>query len=167
MEVQNCRAMSVTLPSDLEISMAREYAAPRSLVFEAWTRREHVVRWWGCGPMTMPVCDIDLRVGGSWRYVLLMPDGEEYGFHGVYREIIPSEHLVHTYIYEEFPDCEAVTTVTFEEHEGITRVTETILHPTVEARDGHLQSGMEEGAGESLQRLAELLDTLQDKGIAA
>lgn len=162
MEVQNPRAMTMTLPSELEISLARDFAAPRSLVFEAWTQREHVVRWWGCGLMTMPVCDIDLRVGGAWRYVLLMPNGKEYGFHGVYQDIVPNARLVHTYVYEEFPECESVTTVTFEEHEGITRVTETILHPTVEARDGHLQSGMEDGAGESLQRLAELLNELQE-----
>jgi uncharacterized protein YndB with AHSA1/START domain len=160
-DARNDDLLKITTPTAREIVLTRSFKAPRKLVFEAWTKPEHVVRWWGCGAFTMPVCEIDLRPGGAWRYVLRSPDGAEHGFHGVYREIVPPARLVHTYIYEPYPDHGALNTVTFEEHLGRTTVTETVLHHSVEGRDGHLNSGMEQGATESLNRLAALLASMQ------
>lgn len=157
----------LSLPTDLDIVVSRLFDAPPALVFDAWTKTEHVLRWWGCGLMTMPVCEIDLRVGGAWRFVLRMPDGTEHGFHGVYREITPGERLEYTYVYEPMPNHEAVVTVTFEERDGKTLLSERCRHRTMEDRDGHLAAGMEEGAVESMDRLAELLDDLQGKGDSA
>ncbi len=106
------------------------------------------------------VCEIDLRVGGAWRYVVSASDGD-HGFHGVYREIVAPARLVHTYIYERMPQHGALNTVLFEERNGRTTVIETVLHQTVEARDGHLQIGMEGGAADSLNRLEALLETMK------
>lgn len=157
----------LSLPTDFDIVVSRLFDASPALVFDAWTKPEHVLRWWGCGLMTMPVCEIDLRVGGAWRFVLRMPDGTEHGFHGVYREITPGKRLEYTYVYEPMPNHEAVVTVTFEERDGKTLLSERCRHRTTEDRDGHLAAGMEEGAVEAMNRLAELLDELQEKGIAS
>src|SRR5690606_5079811 len=93
--------LTLTLPSEREILLTRAFAAPRRLVFAAWTQPEHVVRWWGgCRAMTMPVCEIDLRVGGQFRYLLRMPDGSEFPFKGEYREVVAPEKLVHTQIFD-------------------------------------------------------------------
>ncbi len=153
---------SLTLPSDLEIQVTRVFDFPRRLVFEAYTSPEHVRRWWGCRHFTMTVCDMDFRPGGAWRYVLREPEGQEHPFKGIYREIVPPERLVYTFIYdvEMIRDHEALETVTFEECDGKTTVTSTIRHKTIEAHNGHLHSGMEAGAVESLDRLEELLQTL-------
>jgi uncharacterized protein YndB with AHSA1/START domain len=153
-------ALTVTLPSDLEILMTRVFDAPRHQVFEAHTRPEHVRRWWGLRGSEMPVCEMDLRPGGAWRYVLREGDGQEYGFRGVYREITPPDQLVYTFIFEPMPQHEALITLTFAENEGRTTLTQTILHKSTEARAGHLHSGMEAGATETLNRLAELLATM-------
>ncbi|BCM91014.1 hypothetical protein IAD21_02878 [Abditibacteriota bacterium] len=150
--------MTLTLPSDLEFTLTRVFNAPRHLVFAAWTEPEHVKRWWGCNGSAMPVCEIDLRVGGAWRYVVRMPDGAEFGFNGVYREIEAPKRLVHTSIFEPMPEHEALVTVLFEEHDGKTTLIETTLHKSVEARDGHLQSGMEAGAAQTFDRLEALLE---------
>jgi uncharacterized protein YndB with AHSA1/START domain len=152
--------VTVTLPSDLEIAVTREFAAPRRLVFEAFTRPEHIRRWWGPRSLTMTVCDVDLRPGGAWRFVQRMPDGQEVGFRGVYQEIVAPERLVHTFIFEPMPEHDAVVTVLFEERNGKTTVTETTRHKTKFGRDGHLNSGMEEGMTDSYARLDELLPTL-------
>jgi uncharacterized protein YndB with AHSA1/START domain len=154
-------AVTVTLPSDLEIRLTRAFDAPRRLVFEALTRPEHVRRWWGLRATTMTVCDIDFKPGGAWRYVLRGHDGREDGFRGVYREIVPPDRLVHTFVYEPMPQYEAVITVELAEAGGRTTLTETVRHQTKEARDGHLQSGMEEGSRQTFERLEELLPTLQ------
>jgi uncharacterized protein YndB with AHSA1/START domain len=152
--------LTITLPSELEIVMTREFAAPRELVFEAFTRPEHLKRWWGPRYLELSVCEVDLREGGSWRFVQRDPSGQEYGFHGVYREIVPPERLVFTFIFDPFPKHDAVVTVLLEERSGRTTMRETIRHKTKEARDGQLQSGMEEGAVDSMDRLEELLRTL-------
>ena len=120
----------VTTPTDREIVLTRSFAAPRGLVFEAWTTPEHVRHWWGCRDFPMTVCEIDLRVGGAWRYVVSASDGDEHGFHGVYREIVAPARLVHTYIYEPMPQHGALNTVLFEERNGRTTVIETVLHQT-------------------------------------
>jgi uncharacterized protein YndB with AHSA1/START domain len=161
MDARNTSGLIITTPTDREIVLTRSFDAPRGLVFEAWTTPEHVRRWWGCGGSPMTVCDIDLRVGGAWRYVVSAPNGEEHGFHGIYREVVAPARLVHTYIYEPMPEHGALNTVLFEERNGRTTVIETVLHQTTEARDGHLQSGMEAGATQSLNRLEAYLETMK------
>src|ERR1700733_5877235 len=148
-------AFTLTTPSDREIVMTRIFDAPRHLVFEAWTKPEHVARWWGWRDSTLPVCEIDLRPGGAWRFVLRKSDGEEYPFKGVYREIAAPERLVYTECFDE-PSAgspEWLSTVTFEEQDGRTKLTCTSLHKLKEARDGHLKAGMEAGAAQTLDRL--------------
>jgi uncharacterized protein YndB with AHSA1/START domain len=144
------------------IVMTRVFDAPPRLVFEAYSKPEHVSRWWGPGDHTLFVCEMDFRPGGVWRFVLRGPDGRERPFKGVYREIAPPDRLVYTFIYdvEGIRDHEAVETLTFEWRDGKTTLTNTVLHKTVEARDGHLQAGMETGASETLDRLAEVLRTM-------
>lgn len=154
------KSLTVTLPSDREIVMTRVFHAPRRLVFEAHTKREHLERWWGPQGFTLLVCDIDLRVGGAYRFVQRGPDGGEYAFRGVYRELMPPERMVQTFEFEGMPGHIALQTLTFLEHGGKTTLTTNILCDSVEDRDGMLQSGMEDGAGESLDRLEDLLRTL-------
>jgi uncharacterized protein YndB with AHSA1/START domain len=158
-------ALQVTLPSDKEILMQRVFDAPRHLVFEAMTRPEHVRVWWCCMPeMTMSVCEIDLRVGGRYRYVSRGPDGAEFGFHGVYREIDAPRRIVHTEIFEPFPDEETLCTVTLDERDGKTFYRCHILHKTTEGRDGHVASGMESGAALALDRVEEIARSLAATG---
>jgi len=154
--------MTLTLPSDREIVLTRAFHAPHRLVFEAWTRPEHVRRWYGCRAFTLTVCEINLRVGGAWRYTLRSPDGVDHTMQGVYREIVPPKRLVYTeqYLAPGFTSNEALVTVLFAEHDGMTTLTSTVLHRSKEDRDGHLGSGMEKGAAEVYDRLAEHLATL-------
>jgi uncharacterized protein YndB with AHSA1/START domain len=151
---------TLTLPSDRELVITRTFDAPRRLVFEAMTTPEHVRHWYGPRRLTMTVCEIDLRVGGSWRYVVRDPDGNELGFSGVYREIVPPARMVTTEGFEGMPGHEHIATLTLDEHHGRTTLTNTLLYQSVEDRDGHIQSGMEPGMRETLDRLAELLATL-------
>jgi uncharacterized protein YndB with AHSA1/START domain len=155
-------ALTVTLPTDREIVLKCVFDAPRRLVFEAFTGPEHIVRWRGFRGATMTVHEQDLRPGGAWRFVLHTPDGQEHTFKGVYREVVPSERLVYTFIYDVnvIRDHEALETVIFAELDGKTTLTLTTLHRTKEARDGHFQSGPEAGAAETYNRLAELLETM-------
>ncbi|RYX83227.1 ATPase [bacterium] len=150
----------MTLPSDLEIVVTREFNAPNRLVFAAWTQPEHIRRWWGCNGSTLPVCEVDLQVGGAWRYVLHDPTGGEHGFHGVYREVEPTTRLVHTLVYEPMAEYEALVTVLFEEHDGKTTLIETTLHQSTEARDAHLKSGMADGLNQVFAYLDELLEQI-------
>lgn len=150
-------ATTFTLPSDREITMIREFDAPAALVFEATTRPEHVRRWWGPRDTELITCEIDLRPGGAWRWVLRGRDGNEVGFHGVYQEIDPPARLVHTECYDPVPDDESLVTITFEERDGRTLLTSTSRYSSKEVRDIVIASGMEAGAAESLDRLAELL----------
>ena len=158
--LRNDPAFTLTTPSDREIVMTRTFDAPRHLVFEAWTKPEHVARWWGWRESTLPVCEIDLRPGGAWRLVLRKADGKEYPFKGVYREVMTPDRLVYTECFDE-PSAgspEWLSTVTFEEQDGRTKLTMTSLHKSKEARDGHLKAGMEAGAAHTLDRLAEHLE---------
>jgi len=155
--------LNVTTPSDREIVLTRAFDAPRDLVFEVWTKPEHVRHWWGWRSSEMIVCEADVRPGGSWRYVTREKNGVEVPFTGVYREVAAPERVVHTEIYDVEPfnrSDPAITTVTFSEERGRTTVTVTTLYPTKEIRDAVLQSGMEVGAAESYDRLAERLGTL-------
>ena len=150
-------ATTFTLTSDTEITMTREFAAPAALVFEASTRPEHVRRWWGPRDHEMITCDIDLRPGGSWRWVLRDREGNEVGFHGVCQETDPPSRIVHTECFDPVPDDESLVTVTFEERDSRTLMTSASRYSSKEVRDIVIQSGMEAGAAESLDRLAEIV----------
>jgi uncharacterized protein YndB with AHSA1/START domain len=158
----NSDSFKVTTPSDDEIRMTRLFDAPRHLVFEAMTRPEHVTQWWGrLGEgYSVPVCEIDLRPGGAWRFVNRHPKGEA-GFHGEYREITPPSRLVFTEIFEEFPDVVSVVTGDFTDEGGKTRLTVTVHYPSRDVRDMVLASGMAKGAGISYDRLDDLVAALQ------
>jgi uncharacterized protein YndB with AHSA1/START domain len=151
---------TVTLPSDREIVITRVFDAPAQLVFEAMTKPEHVRRWYGLSGSELVVCDIDLRVGGAWRYVLRGEDGTEHGFHGEYREIDAPGRMVSTEVYEGFPDAESINTVTLVEQDGRTTLTTVVLHESKEYRDGHINSGMEAGMQQTFDRLEELLASI-------
>lgn len=155
--------LQVTTPSDLEIVMTRAFDGPRDLVFEVWTKPEHVRHWWGLRSSSMIHCEADVRPGGSWRYVTREENGDEVPFRGVYREVTPPERLVYTEIYDVEPfntGDPAVNTVTFTEEDGRTIMTCTTLCPSKEVRDYILGSGMEIGAAETYDRLAEHIKTL-------
>jgi uncharacterized protein YndB with AHSA1/START domain len=133
------RGANVSLPTDQHILITREFDAPRHLVYRAWTTPALVRRWWTAGRGEATVCDIDLRVGGHWRYALRV-DGLESAFHGEYREIVPNERLVSTEVYEDIPDAEAVYTVTFRElSPGRTLLSILVQHATREHRDQYLR----------------------------
>src|SRR5262245_45693837 len=144
----------VTTPSDREIALERTFDAPRPMVFAAFTRPEHLRHWWGQRGSTLSVCDVDLRPGGAWRMVIRGADGEENGFRGEFREIVPPEQITWTFEWEGLPGHISVETVTFTEHDGLTTVRGLSSFDTVEDRDGMLRSGMEAGAAESYDRLA-------------
>ena len=151
----------ISIPKDKPIiTIQRQFAAPAHRVFDASTKPEYIPRWWGYRAAKMTECRIDLRPGGAWRFVLRMPDGSEHGFGGVYREIVRPTRLVYTFRYDGYPDAESVETLTFEERAGRTLLTATVQHTSIANRDGHVASGMEEGACESHDRLAELLATM-------
>jgi uncharacterized protein YndB with AHSA1/START domain len=158
----NSESFKVTTHSDQEIRMTRLFNAPRHLVFEAMTKPEHVKQWWGrLGEgYSVPVCEIDLRVGGSWRFVNRHPKGEA-AFHGEYREIAAPSRLVFTEIFEQFPDSVSVVTTDFADEGGKTRMTATVRYPSPDVRDMVLKSGMSQGAGISYDRLEDLVATLQ------
>ena len=158
----NSDSFKVSTPADQEIRMTRLFDAPRHLVFEAMSKPEHVKRWWGClgEGYSVPVCEIDLRPGGAWRFVNRHPGGE-VAFYGEYREISPPDRLVFTEIFEQFPDTVTVVTAVFTEEGGKTRLTATVRYPSVEVRDMVLGSGMDHGAGISYDRLEDLVAELQ------
>jgi uncharacterized protein YndB with AHSA1/START domain len=160
----NKDTFQVTLPSDQEIRLTRLLDAPRHIVFEAMTKPEHVKRWWGClgEGYSVPVCEIDLRVGGTWRFVNRHPKGEA-AFHGEYREITPPSRIVQTEIFEEFPDTVSVVTMDLTEEGAKTRMTVTVRYPSQMVRDIVQKSGMEHGAGISYDRLEDLVAELQRK----
>ena len=147
----------VTLPSEREIAFTCRFHRSARLLFEAWTKPEHLRHWWGCEGSSITHCAIDLRVGGSWSLVMQMADGSDHPFHGSYREIVRPYRLVYTECYDmpQFGSPEWLTTVTFDETHAATLVTHTIQHKSREARDGHLKAGMQEGMVRSLTRLDE------------
>jgi uncharacterized protein YndB with AHSA1/START domain len=151
--------LQVTTPSDREIAMTRVFDAPRSMVFDAWTKPELLKRWLGVrGGWTFPICEVDLKVGGKYRYVWRSPDGKEMGMGGVFREIVRPKRLVATEKFDDpWYDGEAVDTTTFVEKGGKTTVTTTVLYASREVRDAVLKSPMEKGIAESYDKLAEVL----------
>jgi uncharacterized protein YndB with AHSA1/START domain len=154
-------ALTVTTPSDREIVMTREFQAPRTLVFEAFSKPEHLEKWWGPRKYTNVVFEVDFRPGGAWRIVQRDPEGNEFGFHGEIREVVPPERIVQTFEFEGMPGHVSTETATFEERSGKTLVTARSVFDSKEDRDGMLQSGMEEGAGETYDRLEEYLQILK------
>ena len=146
----------VTLPKDDEILITREFAAPRHLVFKAYTTPELVNRWWHAGHGVMKSCEIDLRVGGTWRFAMTAHGGFEVAFHGEYQEIVPDERIVSTEVYEGAPDHPALTTITFVERDGRTTLSILGRHDSKESRDMVLESGMESGLQVALDLLEEL-----------
>lgn len=146
-------------PSDREIVISRTFDAPRRLVFEAITNPEHIPHWFGLRSWTLPVCQVDLRPGGAWRYILESPDGTRMGMSGVYEEITPPERLVTTESFDDFPG-ESHNTVVLTEEAGKTTLTVTVVYPSKEVRDAVIASGMRDGAAETYDRLAEHLATL-------
>ena len=159
---RNSDSFNVTTPSDQEIRMTRLFDAPRQLVFEAMSKPEHVKQWWGrLGEgYSVPVCEIDLRPGGKWRFVNRHPKGEA-AFHGEYREIAPPGRIVFTEIFEQFPDTVSVVTAEFAEEGGKTRLTVIVRYPSQQVRDMVMASGMAKGAGISYDRLEDLVAELQ------
>ncbi len=151
-------AMTVTLKSNLEVEFSRVFDAPRRLVFEAHTRPEHLRRWWGGSSMT--TCEVDLRVGGRWRFVVRKGNGKEIAFYGEYREIVPPERFVWTFGFDGMPGPAGLETYTFTEVDGKTTLIAVGHFDSIESRDAAIQSGMEKGAAEMWDRLEELLRRL-------
>ena len=159
---RNSDSFEVTTPSDREIRLSRLFDAPRHLVFEAMSKPEHIRRWWGnLGEgYSVPVCEVDLRPGGKWRFSNRTPKGELATFYGVYREVTPPDRVVFTELFEPFPDAESVVTAVLTEENGKTRLTATVIYPSVEIRDMVLKTGMAKGAGISYDRLEEVVAAL-------
>ena len=160
--VASSHTLTVTTPSELEIVMTRVFDAPRELVWEALSKPQHMREWWGPRGFTMPVCEMDFRPGGAYRFVQQGPDGAEYGFRGEYREIVPPERIAWTFEFEGMPGSISLDTMTLTEEDGKTTITSTSVFDSVEQRDGMLESGMETGAAETYDRLAELLEKMQE-----
>ena len=158
----NSTELRISTPADEPVVRFQRFVkAPPALVFEVWTDPEHLRHWWGPRALTLVVSEIDLRVGGAYRFVSRAPDGHEFAFHGVYCEIEPPRHLVSTFVYEGLPDNEVVEKVTFEPVEGGTLITSLSVHASLAARDAHVATGMEGGLIESHVRLDELLESMQ------
>lgn len=157
------KTLVLTTPSDVEVVGTRVFDAPRELVFRVYNDPTLVSRWWGPRSETLLVQEMDTRVGGAWRYLMKDSAGNEFAFFGEYREIVPPSRIARTFNYEPIgPGHEVLETVEFEELEGRrTRMTTTQLFLSVEDRDGMIQSGMESGYTETLQRLDELLEELK------
>jgi len=151
----------VTLPSDTQILITREFDAPKHLVFQAWTTPELIKRWWSGDHGEVIIAEVDLRVGGTWRYVMTANEGFEVAFHGEFHEILPNERIVSTEVFEGMPDAHAVDTITFTEQDGRTTLTILVQHESKEHRDGHVESGMEAGMQESMSHLEEVARSLR------
>jgi uncharacterized protein YndB with AHSA1/START domain len=154
---------TVALPADDQILITREFDAPKHLVYKAWTTPELVRRWWHAKRGEVTLAEIDLRVGGTWRFVAVTADGFEVAFHGEYREIVPNERIVSTEVYEmpENPDAEGtVNTITFAEADGRTMLTVHVQAPSKEVRDAIIDSGMEAGMQDAMDLLEEVAISL-------
>jgi len=154
--MKNTGTLRVTTPTDREIVLTRVFDAPRRMVFDAFSKPELLKRWFGPRGWSLEICEVDLTVGGGFRFVLIGPDGKRMGMRGVYREIVPPERSVHMESFDDYPGESQVTAV-FVEEGGKTTMTATVLYPSKEVRDIVLQTGMEHGAAESYDKLAELL----------
>ncbi len=166
MKVTTSGRARLTLPTDEQILITREFDAPRHLVYRAWTTPDLVRRWWHAKRGEVTVVEIDLRVGGKWRYVMVADDGMEVGFHGEYREVVRDERIVSTETYEGLPpgvseeDGSTLNTATFSEADGRTTVTLLIQATSRESRDAIIESGMENGLQDALDLLEETARSL-------
>jgi uncharacterized protein YndB with AHSA1/START domain len=153
----------VALQGDTEMLITREFNAPRHLVYKAYTTPELVRRWWAGRRGQMTIAEIDLRVGGTWRFVMTSSEGFEVAFHGTYREIVPNERLVHTEVYEAMPDAEAVNTLTFAETDGRTTLAVLVDCGSRQVRDGMMASGMEVGMQEAYDLIEQIAIELAEE----
>jgi uncharacterized protein YndB with AHSA1/START domain len=166
MAVTSSGTAKVTLPTDEQILITRDFEAPRHLVYKAFTTPELVKRWWNAKRGEVTVCEIDLRVGGKWRYVMVADGGFEVGFHGEYREIVPNERIVSTEIFEGLPegvseeDGGTVNTATFTENDGRTTLTILVQATNRVSRDAIIESGMEAGLQDAMDLLEEVAVSL-------
>jgi len=154
--MKNTGTLKVSLPTEREIVMTRVFDAPRKLVFDALTKPGLLRRWFGPQGWSLVVCEADLKVGGAWRWVLRGPDGRDMGMRGVYQEITPPERLVSTESFDDYPG-ESLNTLTLSEEDGKTTFTITVRYASQEVRDVVIKSGMEHGAAECYDKLAEML----------
>ena len=158
---------TVTTPTDTQILIAREFDAPKDLVYRAYTEPELIKRWWSAKRGAVTVCEVDLREGGKWRYVMITDDGTEVGFHGEYREVVPNERLVSTEVYEGVPVPEGeeeqgvLNTLTLTETNGRTSLTVLVECGVKEIRDMIIESGMEGGLQDAYDLLEELAISLK------
>jgi len=151
----------VTLPTDTQILITRDFDAPKHLVYKAWTTPELIKRWWSGDRGTVTLAEVDLRVGGTWRYVMTANQGFEVAFHGEYKEIVPNERIVATEVFEGMPEGEALTTNTFTEKDGRTTLTMLSEHSSQMIRDMVVNSGMEGGMQESMDHLEQVAISLR------
>jgi len=156
--MKNSGTLTVTLPSDCEIALTRVFLAPRQLVYDAFCKPEILKRWFGPRGWSLVTCEISAKVGGGFRFVLRAPDGREVGMRGVYRELSPPGRSIHTESFDDIPGKSQVTSI-LTEHASQTTLVATILYPSKEVRDAVIESGMENGAAESYDKLAEMLAT--------
>jgi uncharacterized protein YndB with AHSA1/START domain len=161
MAMTTSRKAVVTLPADTQILIMREFDAPKHLVYQAYTTPELIKRWWSGDRGEVDSAEVDLRVGGTWRYVMTANGGFEVGFHGTFREIVPNERIVFTEVFEGMPDAEAVDTTTFTEAGGRTTLTILVQHQRKEHRDAHIDSGMEGGMNEAFDHLEHVAQSLR------
>jgi uncharacterized protein YndB with AHSA1/START domain len=153
---------TVTLPTDEQILITREFDAPRRLVYKAWTTPELVMRWWAGRRGKMTLAEIDLRVGGMWRYVMTSTAGDEVAFHGEYREIVPDERIVTTEVYEAMDDGDPpLNIVTFAETDGRTTLSLLVQTSSKDVRDAIVNSGMEVGMQEQMELLEQIAISLR------
>ncbi|MGH3006578.1 MAG: SRPBCC family protein [Gaiellaceae bacterium] len=167
MGVTSSGTAMVTLPTDEQILITREFDAPKHLVYKAWTTPELVKRWWSANRGEVTIAEIDLRVGGTWRYVMVTTEGGfEVAFHGEYREIVPNERIVSTEVYEGAPQTEGpeqgtLNTLTLTEADGRTTLTILVHAPSKEIRDAIIDSGMEAGMQDAMDLLEQVAVSLR------
>lgn len=159
-QMTTTNSAEVTLPTDTKILITREFDAPRHLVYRAYTTPELIKRWWGGERGEVTSAEVDLRPGGTWRYVMIANAGFKVAFHGEYREIVPGERIVTTDVFEGMPDAAAVTTTTFAEKDGRTTLSILVEHSSQQYRDAHINSGMEGGMQESMNKLEQVARSL-------
>jgi uncharacterized protein YndB with AHSA1/START domain len=159
-QMTTSKSAVVTLPTDTQIQITREFDAPRHLVYRAYTTPDLIRRWWSGERGEVTSADVDLRPGGTWRYVMIANGGFEVAFHGEYQEIVPDERIVSTEVFEGMPDAAALTTTTFTEKDGRTTLSMLVQHSSQEHRDAHINSGMEGGMQEAMDKLEHVARSL-------
>jgi uncharacterized protein YndB with AHSA1/START domain len=159
-QTTDSQAATVTLPADDQILITRTFDAPRHLVYRAWTTPELVKHWWAGKRGVVTLAEIDLRVGGTWRYVMTAHGAFEVAFHGEYRELVENERIVSTEVYEAAPEAEALNTLTLTEQDGRTTMSILVQHQSKANRDMHVEAGMEGGMNESFDALEQVAQAL-------